>query len=206
MVRIEIQGSGIENVELLPESGSSPLYARGTVTGDKTGAYIDFNTSALPDGPVTIRVAAFNAPPGQAGSEITAMPARTWTIKNATTFEASLVSAPPNDAFLGFEPYGQVARFEVRGAGMRNVELVSSRDESIIYGRFTVSPDGSAATFDWRFYETQRLYEEYLLRVVAWDSAPGQPGRRIEVMPARRYILHLPLGCYSVPTCGGTAP
>lgn len=181
--------------------------ARGVVAGDKVGAYIDFDTTVVPDGPVTLRVAAFNAPPGIGGSEITAMPARTWTVKNngaASGFSAQLVSAPVDNAFLGFAPYSNVATFEVIGTGLQNVELVSANDESIIYGRFTISSDKTNARLDWHFYNW--LYGSYNLRVVAWDVPAGQSGHRIEVMPPRKYYVHLPLGCQAEGRCGGPAP
>ena len=205
-VRILVEGSNIGNVELLPGSGYAPLIARGVVTGDKLGAYIDLDTTVMPDGPITLRVAAFNMPPGQGGSEITAMPPRTWTIRNDLTpsFSAQLLSAPPDGTFLGFSPYSNSAHFEVGGKGLENVELVSAKDESIIYGRFTISPDKTRAILDWRFYNWS--YGSYNLRVVAWDAPPGQPGRKIEVMAPRYYTVHLPLGCQAERTCGGAAP
>lgn len=211
-VRILIEGSGIRNVELLPATGYAPLTARGTVTGDNIGAYIDFDTTVMPDGPVTLRVAAFNASPGEGGSEITAMPARTWTIQNSAVpaFSAQLVSAPPPNAFFGFDPYGYSAPFEVSGAALGNVELVSANDPSVIYGRFTISPDKTRATLNWNFYTNgrvnDRLYSLYNLRIIAWDVPPGQAGRSTEVMAPRPYSLHLPLGCQTEDRCGGVAP
>jgi hypothetical protein len=211
-VRILVEGSGIRNVELLPATGYAPLAARGTVTGDNVGAYIDFDTTVLPDGPITLRVAAFNAGPGGGGSEITAMAARTWTIQNsaAPAFSAHLVSAPPADAFFGFDPYGNSAPFEVSGTGLENVELVSANDASVIYGRFTISPDKTRASLNWNFYTegmvNNRMYGEYNVRIVAWNVPPGQSGRSAEVMAPRRYIVHLPLGCQGEGTCGGMAP
>lgn len=212
-VRILVEGSGIQNVELLPATGYAPLIARGTVTGDRTGAYIDFDTTLIPDGQVTLRVAAFNTPPGQGGSEITAMPVRTWSLKNnaAPAFSAQLVSAPPLTGFLGEEPgsttRSETVKFEVSGSGLGNVELVSAKDESIIYGRFTISPDRTQATLNWNFLSFNNYsYGAYETRVVAWDVPPGQSGRKIEVMAARTYYVHLPLGCQAEGICGGTAP
>lgn len=213
-VRILIEGSGIENVELLPSTGYAPLIARGIVTGDRIGAYIDFDTTVMPDGPITLRVAAFNLPFGQGGSEVTAMPARTWTITNSTapSFSAQLITAPPNNYFwLGLPPGGGAIspseRFEVSGSGLGNVELVSAKDESILYGRFTISPDKTGATLDWD-YRTYGgwAYDLYEVRILAWDVPPGEAGRMIEVMEPRSYWQKLSLGCQGQGTCGGTAP
>jgi hypothetical protein len=185
-------------------------------TGDKKGAYIDFNTTVLPDGPIYVRVAAFNAPPGQSGSEITAMAGRTWTIENsaAPAFSAQLVSAPETTSetfWLGSQPGGGIisptVRFEVSGNGLGNVELVSANDPAVVYGRFTITPDGTRASLDWdyRFYNGWS-YGVFEVRVVAWDAPAGQPGQSIEVMAPRTYHQKLPLGCQAEGRCGGAAP
>jgi hypothetical protein len=211
-VRILVSGSGILNVELLPATGYAPLTARGVVDGDNEGAYIDFNTTVMPDGPVTLRVAAFNSPPGQNGSEITAMPARTWTIRNsaASIFAAQLVSAPSTIDSLGSQPDGTIsstAHFEVSGANLENVELVSAKDESIKYGTFTISADKTRATLDWAYRSFNNwAYEFYPVRIVAWDVPAGEPGNSIEVMAPRSYRQSLPILCRGMGTCGGEAP
>lgn len=81
---------------------------------------------------------------------------------------------------------------------------MSARDPSILYGRFSVSSDGTQALLDWDFYAN--TYGTYLVRVLAWDVPPGQAGRQIEVMAPRTYYVHLPLGCQGEGTCGGIAP
>ncbi len=86
---------------------------------------------------------------------------------------------------------------------MENVELVSANDESILYGRFTISPDKTRATLDWRYRNWP--YGSWNLKIVAYDVAPGQAGRRIDVA-ARQYTVHLPLGCQAEGTCGMPAP
>jgi len=114
-----------------------------------------------------------------------------------------LITAPPEGAFLGID-YSDPARFQVSGTGLRNVELVSAHNPSIIYGRFTISNDGTQALLGWDFYANS--YGSYLVRILAWDVPPGQAGRQIEVMAPRNYSVHLPLGCQGEGTCGGTAP
>jgi hypothetical protein len=118
-------------------------------------------------------------------------------------FSAQLVTAPPERAFLGAD-FADPVRFQVAGTGIRNVELVSARDPSVVYGRFNVSSDGSSAVLDWHFYDYN--YGSYLLRVVAWDVLPGGVGREIEVMAPRSYTVHLPRACQGEGTCGGEAP
>src|SRR5690606_29375329 len=94
-IRLRVEGSGIRNVELLPAEGYAPLIARGVVTGDGIGAYIDRDSTVLEDGELTVRIAAFNARPGEGGSEITAMPPRTWIVENSPLEEA------PTDVGVG---------------------------------------------------------------------------------------------------------
>ena len=202
-VRILVSGSGIRNVELLPATGYQPLIARGVVNGDNKGAYIDLDTTFIPDGPVTYRVAAFNALPSQGGSEITAMRARTWTVKNSTApaFAAQLVSAPPEVPPASGKPQN----FVVSGTNLGNVELVSAKDETIVYGRFTISADKTRATLPWNYRATydNKSYDTYQLRILAWDVPPGESGKKIEVMAPRTYRGLYNPGCQ---TCGGEAP
>lgn len=208
-----IEGSGIENVELLPATAYSPLYARGVVNGDRRSAYIDLDTAVLEDGEITMRVAAFSAPPGEGGSEISAMPARTWNIQNGSVsdFSAQLVTAPQDNLFwLGSQPDGtssRTERFEVSGTGLGNVELVSAKDSSVKYGSFTISPDRTRAVLDWEYtmYEGW-AYGSYEVRILAWDVPPGEAGREIEVMAPRKYWNNLPRSCQGEGTCGGEAP
>jgi hypothetical protein len=160
-----------------------------------------------------VRVVAFDRPPGEGGSEIIAMEPRTWIIDNdaAPDFSAQLVTAPPDNYFwLGIQPDGSFSpteRFEVSGTGLGNVELVSANDASVIFGRFTISADRTQATLDWdyRTYNGWR-YGVYQVRIVAWDSPPGEPGQSIEVMAPRTYHQNLPLGCQDQGLCGGPAP
>ena len=217
--RLEVRGNGLENVELLPANGYVPLFGSFTISTDKTYAYLDIDTEELPQGTFNARISAFNVPPGQSGAkEIIAMPARQWTTPladgTAPTFSAQLVQAPETTGetfWLGSQPGGgsisPTERFEVSGTGLGNVELVSAKDESIIYGRFTISPDKTRATLDWdyRFYNGW-AYGVYEVRVLAWDVPPGESGRMIEVMEPRTYYQKLPLGCQAEGTCGGTAP
>src|SRR4051812_29470070 len=75
IVRLEVSGNEMANIELLPASGYSPKFGVFNLTGDRTRAWLDFDTRRLPNGPVTVRTSAFNVPIGQTGIEIVAMAA-----------------------------------------------------------------------------------------------------------------------------------
>jgi hypothetical protein len=110
-----------------------------------------------------------------------------------------LVTAPTAP---GYEFSGTPLNFAVSGTGLQNVELVSANDSSIIYGRFTVSFDGTSATLTTAFGP----YSSYNVRILAWDAPPGQAGRVIEVMPPTFYTVRHNLGCASVPNSLCTRP
>ena len=72
----------MKNVELLPSSGYAPKHGQFTITNNGSFAYLNLDTRDLPNGPLTVRIAAFNSAPGEPGREITAMPSRQWVINN----------------------------------------------------------------------------------------------------------------------------
>lgn len=130
----------------------------------------------------------------------------------APTFSAQLVSSPTTRPaiYLGEEIAGtpNPAYFEVSGTNLGNVELVSAKDESIIYGRFTISEDKTRATFEWTDFMNfgGESYGVFEARILAWDVPPGESGNRIEVMGPTSYYVRQPLGCGNLGTCGGVAP
>ncbi len=82
-VTLEVRGSSLENVELLPPSGYSPRLGVFTISADKTSARLDFDSRTLPNGTLLARISAFNRPSGSTdASEIVAMPAHTWLLRN----------------------------------------------------------------------------------------------------------------------------
>ena len=117
-------------------------------------------------------------------------------------FSAQLVTAPPEvPPAIVDEPM----EFVVSGTNLGNVELVSAKDESIVYGRFTISADKTRASLPWNhndFYNG-KVYDTYQFRILAWDVPPGESGNRIEVMPARTFRGMYNPGCQP---CGGEAP
>jgi hypothetical protein len=93
VTRLEVRGQDMVNVELLPAAGYTPRMGVFNVSVDRSYAWLDLNTAALPDGPIEVRISVFNVPAGQPGAvEIVAMPARRWQIRNGV---ASPVPTPP---------------------------------------------------------------------------------------------------------------
>lgn len=77
---ITIYGTNIRNAEIVPAEGYFPKY--GTFDVDSSGTFgrIFFNPLNVPPGQLGVRIVAFDAPAGQPGREIVAMPPRTWEI------------------------------------------------------------------------------------------------------------------------------
>lgn len=188
LVRIEVHGNEMANVELLPANSYTPRLGVFNITGDKTVAWLDFDTTKLANGPLNVRVSAFNVPAGQPGaSEIVAMPARTWNIGNAAppaaAFAASVSSAPANGAVVS-----GVRRLEVRGSGIVNAELLPATGYLPRLGVFNVSADRTVA---WLDFDSRSLPDGVRdVRISAYNVTEGQPGaREIIAMPARRWDL-----------------
>jgi hypothetical protein len=79
MVRIEVRGSGMQQVELLPASADAPSLGVFILSSDGTFAWLDFDTVNLGQGLQDIRIIAFSVSAGQPGRrEIIAMPASQW--------------------------------------------------------------------------------------------------------------------------------
>jgi hypothetical protein len=185
VVRLEVQGNEMRNVELLPASGYTPRLGVFNVTGDGTFAWLDLDTRTLPNGAANLRISAFNAPAGQGGTEIVAMPARTWTINNPTPltggFTAVVGTAPANNATVS-----GIVHLEVHGNRIANAELLPSTGYLPRYGVFNVSADRTTATLD---FDTRSLPDGiHALRISAFNVMPGQPnGVEAVGMPARQW-------------------
>ncbi len=77
--RIEVTGTGMQNVELVPPDSLAPVIARFVVSTDGTFATLDFST--LPKSTtLRVRILAWDVPPGQFGHFVVAMEPRTWHI------------------------------------------------------------------------------------------------------------------------------
>jgi hypothetical protein len=81
-VRLQVRGSGLENVELLPTGSYTPKLGTFTISADKTLAWLDFDTTSLPNGVLLARIVAFSAPAGQGGMAVEVMPTRRWELFN----------------------------------------------------------------------------------------------------------------------------
>jgi len=181
ITRLEIRGSGIVNAELLPATGYTPRLATFNVSADRTMAWVDLDTRSLPDGVRDVRISAYNVTEGQAGaSEIVAMPARRWTVANGSgPFTATVTMAPPHGEIIR----GRVL-LEVRGSGMKNVELLPANGYTPRLGVFNVDSPGN---FAWLEVDTASL-PGGSVRISAFDVAAGQPNaREIVVMPVRQW-------------------
>jgi hypothetical protein len=186
IVRIEVTGYEMRNVELLPASGYLPRFGVFNITGDRTIAWLDLDTTKLPNGPLNVRISAFNVPAGQSGAlEIVAMPARIWNISNtappAATFAATLTSAPADSTTVS-----GITRLEVRGSGIVNAELLPANGYAPRFGVFNVSADRSLA---WLDFDTRSLPDGLAnVRISVFNMTQGQPGAtEIVAMPPRRW-------------------
>jgi hypothetical protein len=186
-VRLEVRGAQMENVELLSANGYQPKHGVLEINEDKSIAWLDLDTTQLPDGPVELRISAFDVPAGQPGAqEIIAMPARTWNIDNPSgqgneTFTASVASAPAEGATVS-----GIVRLEVRGNGIANAELLPANGYSPRFGVFNISAD---KTYAWLDFDTRSLPDgERTVRISAFNVMAGQPGaQEIVAMPARSW-------------------
>lgn len=83
-VRIEVEGAGIENAELLPAAGGRP-YALFNIDPDNSRAWVEFDTRTVTNGELRVVIDAFDSAPGTSGANvIRAMQPRTWSVQNAT--------------------------------------------------------------------------------------------------------------------------
>jgi hypothetical protein len=186
LVRLEVSGNEMANVELLPASGYTPRLGVFNLSGDKTRAWMDLDTTALPNGPLNVRISAFNVAAGQPGAtEVIAMPPRTWNISNAAsspaTFAAALTSAPADGAAVS-----GITRLEIHGSGITNAELLPGSGYAPRFGVFNVSADKTMA---WLDFDSRSLPDGVReVRISAFNVTDGQPNaREIVVMPARHW-------------------
>jgi hypothetical protein len=185
IVRLEVRGNDMANVELLPSAGYAPKRGIFNITGDRTIAWLDLDTTTLPNGPLDVRISAFNLPAGQAGAtEIVAMPARSWNIANSgppAPLSASVTAAPANGAVIS----GPI-RLEVRGSGIANAELLPASGYAPKLAVLHVSPDRTMASLD---LDTRTLPDGVRnVRISVFNVTAGQPNAtEIVAMPPRSW-------------------
>lgn len=183
LVYLEVRGSDMANVELLPATGYTPKYATFAISSDKATATATLDTTQLPDGPLTVRISAFSTPPGSSsGTEVIAMAARTWSIQNS--FVAQVTAAPTNGATIS----GNVTLI-VKGAKLGNVELLPPNSYLPKYAVFTISADKTTATAT---LDTTKFSDgAFTARIVAYDAPAGSPtANQITAMPARIWNIN----------------
>lgn len=190
IVRLQARGIDMANVELLPATGYLPKYGFFGLSRDQFVGWLDFDTRTLPNGPVQVRMSAFNVAAGQPGAiEMVSMQPRTWIINNAAIpagFGATLAAAPPAEARVS----GTI-RLEIRGTGITNAELLPASGYAPRHGQFNVSADKTVA---WLDFDTRGLPDGPAdLRISAFNVAPGQPGA-IETIPMATRRWHISNG------------
>lgn len=195
-VRLDFTALNIQNAELLPESGYEPKYGRFNLrqTDHFVSAAMDLDTTKLPNGPIKVRIAAFDAPAGQQGRETVVMTTRTWIINNPVVpgdLSIASVSAPVNGASMS-----GMTRLEVRGTGLTNVELLPESGYSPKAGVFNVSAD---RTFAWLDFDTRTQTDGIKnMRISAFSVTEGQAeAREIVAMPARQWNFQNGLGAFA---------
>ena len=186
IVRLEVRGNLMQRVELLPASGDEPPLGVFKITGDKALAWMDLDTTRLPNGPLKVRVSAFDAPAGQSGArEIVAMSERTWNINNAIVpvgvLTATVTSAPVTNATVS-----GIVHLEIKGSGIVNAELLPASGYKPRLGVFNVSADRTRA---WLDFDTRSLPDGVQdVRVSAFNVTEGQPNAmEVIAMPPRRW-------------------
>lgn len=187
-VQLQIRGNALANAELLPASGYLPRRGVFRISQDRTTAWLDLDTRSLPNGPLAVRISAFNVPAGQPGAiEWTAMPPRTWVIDNppasTSTFSARLTRAPANGASVS-----GTTRLELRGSNIANAELLPATGYAPRFAQFNVSSDKTLA---WLDLDSRTIPDGVKrMRVSAYNVTPGQNGaRELIAMPARNWTF-----------------
>ena len=83
IVRLEVVGWNMRNVEVLPPTGYRPVYARFIVSENGRAAYVDFDTRTVPNGALDVRISAFNRFADEPDSgEFIALRPHTWFVLN----------------------------------------------------------------------------------------------------------------------------
>lgn len=172
-VRLEVTGTNLQNVELLPAEGYLPRLGVFNISDNHTFAWLDFDSRLLPGGSAAVRISAFDAPAGQPADEIVAMPARTWTASNPPPPTGGMVGRP--DAAPGDNSIVQgTTRISIVGNRMENVELLPAEGYLPRLGVFNIAADGSTA---WLDFDSRSVPDGLQsVRVSIFSRPPGQPG------------------------------
>lgn len=147
VVRITITGGKINNAELLPEFGYTPIYATFTLAADRRSATLDFNTATLTDRTQKFRISAYNVPPNTSGAQEIVVATRTWTINNDD------ISAPgTNPSTVIVDAFGDSTMLGVLGTGGISTnpipKIVESAFPGIVVRNEGVSSSNLTKTLD----------------------------------------------------------
>ncbi len=184
--RHEVRGSGLVNVELLPESGYDLKLGVFNVSDDRTFAWLDLDTRSLPDGIHAARISVFNVTAGQPGAiEAIAMAPRRWTVQNGTApdFNVRLLSAP-----LHGETVSGRILLDVRGTGIENVELLPANGYEPKYGKFRVYTTEKAVYLEFDPSILPPGVHEF--RISAFNRPAGAAdAQEMVIMPVRQWRI-----------------
>lgn len=171
-VRLEIEGYGIENAELLPAGGGRP-YALFNVSEDKSRAWVEFDTRTVANGDISVAIEAYDQPPRTAGANaVQAMQPRSWTIQNPA------ISSPyPGDYPLSRDAARLQAMIDMSQeefANMINTEWprVHALLQEYIPDNVVFEPpvprgfEGPRSTCIQNAYASPEACREYMLRIV----------------------------------------
>jgi hypothetical protein len=195
-VRLDLIAANIKNAELLPETGDTPKYGKFNLYAKSetfSNAWMDLDTTKLPNGPFRARIVVWDAPAGQPGRQQVVL-TRIWNINNALTPGSLSVSS------VGALADGSVAsgttRLVVQGTGLANVELLPATGYTPKLGVFNVSSDRTQA---WLDVDTKTQVDGMKnVRISAFSDTAGQSGAtEVVAMPARQWNFQNGLGSFS---------
>lgn len=195
-VRLDLIAANIKNAELLPETGDTPKYGKFNLYAKSetfSNAWMDLDTTKLPNGPFRARIVVWDAPAGQPGRQQVVL-TRTWNINNAITpgsLSVSSVGAPADGSVVS-----GTARLVVQGTGLTNVELLPATGYTPKLGVFNVSSD---RTYAWLDLDSKTQVDGMKnVRISAFSDTAGQSGAtEVVAMPARQWNFQNGLGSFS---------
>lgn len=195
-VRLDLIAANIKNAELLPETGDTPKYGKFNLYAKSetfSNAWMDLDTTKLPNGPFRARIVVWDAPAGQPGRQQVVL-TRTWNINNAITpgsLSVSSVGAPADGSVVS-----GTTRLVVQGTGLTNVELLPATGYTPKLGVFNVSSD---RTYAWLDLDTKTQVDGMKnVRISAFSDTAGQSSAtEVVAMPARQWNFQNGLGSFS---------
>lgn len=152
IVTLEVRGSGIRNVELVPPDTAGPVIARFDVLND-TVAVLHLDTRTMLNGVLAARIVAYDAPPGQPGSSIEVMGPRQWRLVNDP--QPPLVGAIPP---ANYRPLVIIHPRELPYVDPAPLRALYQLDDAALTAR--LASDGPAIQALMDRYQTTQVYLE----------------------------------------------